>query len=143
MHIDLPIPSFILLLTAVAIICAAIGAACAAPLAHRRTIELKRDLQAWQFIVDEYRCWLGPEMPDVARLLDNLEADAAGAPLNSGTPSFADNCTVNGLREQLRRIRTGLQLRGEATTHPADTTDISRVSAPSISPAGNGSIQAR
>ncbi len=51
----------------------------------------------------EYRKWLGSEFPEVDRVLENLEAELRGDALNAGTPGLNENCTLQALREQLRR----------------------------------------
>lgn len=53
--------------------------------------------------VDEYRKWLGHEFPEVDRVLENLQAELRGEPLNAGTPGLSDNCVLSSLRDQLRR----------------------------------------
>jgi hypothetical protein len=62
-------------------------------------------LERYRLHLREYRKWLS-EFPDIARVLDNLEAHAEGQePLNAGTVTGSEHCTVSGLRDQVRRIR--------------------------------------
>lgn len=76
----------------------------------------KRKPDPAQLRLDQYRVTLGSyqrwlaEFPDIAHVLATLEATAEGrVPLNAGTPSQMEFCTVDGLREQIRRMRAGTE----------------------------------
>ena len=74
----------------------------------RRLVDTRRrdssTLSRYRLTLSQYQRWLG-EFPEVARVLDNLEVESEGGSLNAGTPTGLENCTVSGLRDQLRRMQ--------------------------------------
>lgn len=62
-------------------------------------------LLRYRLKVDLFRQWLG-EFKDIAHVLDTLNATVEGTEgLNAGTPVAMEFCTIDGLREQIRKMR--------------------------------------
>lgn len=54
--------------------------------------------------VDDLDKWCGHEFPQARLIAAHLTAIGEGRGLNAGTPHGDEPCTVNSLREQLRRL---------------------------------------
>jgi len=55
--------------------------------------------------VDDLDRWCGHESPQARLIAAHLRAVGEGHSLNAGTPMADEPCTVNGLRDQLRRLK--------------------------------------
>lgn len=70
--------------------------------------ELKQESdESWRFrvYVEDYQRWLGM-FPEVAQVLKSLRATVLGGePINAGTPTGDEVCTIGGLREQLFKMK--------------------------------------
>jgi len=86
---------------------------------------------SYRRVVREYRSWMGA-MPDIARVLDNLAAEAEGKPLNSETPSGLEDCTVQGLRQQVEQIRVGLAIKASRRLTDDETRPAAAFSSASL-----------
>jgi len=60
-------------------------------------------LSLYRMHIDTFRQWLGHEFPMVDHVLATLKETVDGGSISAGTPSGMEFCTINGLREQLRR----------------------------------------
>lgn len=56
--------------------------------------------------VKEFEQWCGHLNPSFRLIGEQLHSVGEGLPLNAGTPSGCEPCTISGLREQLKRINT-------------------------------------
>ena len=54
--------------------------------------------------IDELDVWCGHASPHARLIARHLKAVGDGSGLNAGTPCGEEACTVNGLREQLKRL---------------------------------------
>jgi len=54
--------------------------------------------------VDDLDKWCGHSSPHARLIAKHLTAHGLGHALNAGTPCADEACTVDGLREQLRRL---------------------------------------
>lgn len=81
--------------------------------------DIKTKLDRYRMKIQQYRQWLG-EFPEVAHVLDTLNAAVEGTEgLNAGTPCGMEFCTVDGLREQLRKLRDEKEAAVLAASAPA------------------------
>lgn len=74
-------------------------------LGYRRiAIDQRERLDRYRHAVDDLDRWCGHEIPQARLIAAHLIAVGEGQNLNAGTPAADEPCTVNGLREQLRRL---------------------------------------
>lgn len=67
--------------------------------------KIRDHLYRYKTTINSYRRWLSRNAI-IDRVLENLEAEVEGLPLNSGTPIKNENCTVSSLRQQVDRMFT-------------------------------------
>lgn len=63
-----------------------------------------RKLERYEIAMEQFQRWL-VEFPDLLHALRTLQAHVDGESLNAGTPLGLEHCSINGLREQLRRSK--------------------------------------
>lgn len=56
------------------------------------------------YAVDNLDKWCGHTSPHAKLIARHLRAEGDGLGLNAGTPSGDEACTIDGLREQLKRL---------------------------------------
>ncbi len=61
-------------------------------------------LERYRLAVDQLDKWCGYEIPQARLIAQHLHSHGEGLHLNAGTPVGDEPCTINGLREQLRRL---------------------------------------
>jgi hypothetical protein len=63
-----------------------------------------RKLERYEIAMEQFQRWL-VEFPDLLHALRTLQAHVDGESLNAGTSLGLEHCSINGLREQLRRSK--------------------------------------
>jgi hypothetical protein len=70
--------------------------------------------ESYFFAVDDLDRWCGHVSPHARLIARHIRAHGEGRPINAGTPTGDEPCTIDGLRTQLARLDAHIAKQGGA-----------------------------